>query len=250
MKKKKIYNLIEIIYNLLFNKKSYFRNAIINNPKSFFNINEKFNKLITLELSENKIFNGQVKRKELIENILKDNDFDFIIETGTYLGNTTIFLQKFNIPVLTTEINDYFYRISKLRFEEYKNIALYNMDSLKFLKKIDKEKDYFIYLDAHWYKELPLDGEIKILSDIENQVIVIDDFKIPDKPEWGYDVYNDIELSLNNISIPKKFKIFFPDYNVKLEKFHNRGYLIMTSGEKYYNSLKENNNLKEYELRD
>ena len=87
------------------------------------------------------------------------------------------------------------------------------------------------------------------MSDIENQVIVIDDFKIPDKPEWGYDVYNDIELSLDNISIPKKFKTFFPIYDVKLEKFHNRGYLIMTSGEKYYDSLKENTNLKEYKLK-
>jgi hypothetical protein len=47
------------------------------------------------------------------------------------------------------------------------------------------------YLDAHSHIETPLLDELKAIAEAEiKPIIVIHDWKIPDRPDLGYDSYN------------------------------------------------------------
>jgi hypothetical protein len=51
-------------------------------------------------------------------------------------------------------------------------------------------KRLFFYLDAHWYADLPLEGELDIIAtDWKHFVIMIDDFEVPGDEGYGYDSY-------------------------------------------------------------
>ena len=232
---KKLKNKLYITYKIFFDKNSNFRNLLIKNPNEFFQTEEQLNKLIKFHFSEHNPFNGQKVRTEIVQDIISNEKFDKIIETGTHLGNTTKFLSNFAIPIETIEVNKYYFELSKLRFNEVTNVKVINADSAEYLKNLDKNLRYFIYLDAHWYSELPLASELEILSNIKNQIILIDDFK-----------YNEIELSLKDIKIPEQFKIFFPKYNPIKEENTGRGYIFLTSSETYYQKLSEIELLSEY----
>ena len=243
---KKINNLIHVIYKILFNKKSNFRNVILKTPEEFFNVEEDLNKLVKFNFSEHNPFNGQKIRTDIIKNIISNGDFDKIVETGTHIGNTTKFFSNFDIPIETIEINDYYFQISKLRFSEVENIKVIKGNSQEYLENLDRNINYFIYLDAHWYSELPLNKELEILSKIKNQIILIDDFKVPFDNSWEYDEYEGVELSLKFINIPKNFKLFFPNYNPTKEKNAYRGYVLLTSSQTYYKKLSKIELLSEY----
>jgi len=48
----------------------------------------------------------------------------------------------------------------------------------------------FFYLDAHWNEDLPLAEEIGIVfSRCPSAVVMIDDFRVPFDPGYGYDDY-------------------------------------------------------------
>jgi hypothetical protein len=47
-------------------------------------------------------------------------------------------------------------------------------------------------LDAHWYADLPLEGELDIIAkDWEHFVIMIDDFQVPGDEGYGFDSYGE-----------------------------------------------------------
>ncbi|MEK6883281.1 MAG: hypothetical protein AABY22_26880, partial [Nanoarchaeota archaeon] len=77
------------------------------------------------------------------------------IETGAYKG-TNALVQSKNFQFITTcEINKELYEIAKERLKKYKNIFIYNLDSVDYLLKIyriiNPDEIVFIYLDAHFY---------------------------------------------------------------------------------------------------
>ena len=48
----------------------------------------------------------------------------------------------------------------------------------------------FFYLDAHWNEDLPLAEELDtIFCRSSNPVVMIEDFQVPDDPDYGYDDY-------------------------------------------------------------
>ena len=191
----KLKNIIYLTYKIFFDKKSNFRNLLIKSPEEFFETEEYINKLIKFYFSEHNPFNGQKVRTEIVKDIISNENFDKIIETGTHIGNTTKFLSKFKIPIETVEINKYYSELSKLRFDQVDNVKVINENSAEYLKCLDKSLSYFIYLDAHWYSDLPLNNELEILSQVKKQIILIDDFKVPYHNDWGFDKYNDVEVS-------------------------------------------------------
>ena len=51
------------------------------------------------------------------------------------------------------------------------------------------------YLDAHWYKDLPLAEEIRIIRDqCKRGVIVIDDFFVSGSPGFDFDEYPGVRI--------------------------------------------------------
>ena len=117
-----------------------------------------------------------------------------IVETGTYEGNTAIFLARNFKNVFTIECNE---EIIKKANDNIKN-ANVNVNLIfgkseevleLVLSKIDNNTIF--YLDAHWYGHCPLKNELNSIKKFNlKPVIAIHDFYVPGSKNLGYDVYN------------------------------------------------------------
>ncbi len=141
-------------------------------------------------------FNGQSARKEIFRKLLSTIDFQFIVETGTWLGDTTAYMAELSkLPVFSAEVNRRYHSIAKMRLKDIQNVNLRNVDSTVLIKELSKQDGLsnacpFFYLDAHWYRELPLTQEIElIVQQWDRFVIMVDDFKVPGDDGYGYDDY-------------------------------------------------------------
>ena len=163
-------------------------------------------------------FNGQVKRTEFITIALRQIPFSKIIETGTYLGNSTIALSCLtNAEVHTIEVNKKYFEFSSMRINrDYsdREIHLHLGDSKIILNslvsKLNVETEIlFLYLDAHWDTNLPLFSEVETLNDWGGKFLaVIDDFRIPDDVGYGYDSYGTQVVGIESLPKLKNSKIF------------------------------------------
>jgi hypothetical protein len=189
--------------------------------------------------------NGQTARLEVAREILEHLGIKAIIETGTYRGTTTHWLAQFGLPVLTTEINPRYHAFSKKRLSRFANVELYKSDSLTFLPTLKKRKELhevpvFFYLDAHWHKHLPLREEIEMIMGLFSKpVIMIDDFKVPDDPAYGYDDYGpDKALTLEYIApVSKGLAVYFPKTSAKWESGAKRGSVVLARDPEHIKKL-------------
>lgn len=165
-----------------------------------------------------------------------------IVETGTYLGQSTIDFVKLGVPVHTTEIRQEYQDKAKGRLAESKNVNFYLGDSAELLSKrilpSIQNVNAILFLDAHWYGDNILERELKVLSDFysgkkNKPVLALHDFKVPGRPEFGFDGYNgrDFEWSwvkpyMDKLYGAGKYNFF---YNKELCKTatHNRGCLFI-----------------------
>lgn len=154
-----------------------------------------------------------------ISKLIKKFNIERIVETGTYLGWSTKFLDSFNISVDTIEINQDYLRRAKINLFESKNVTFHLGSSPFVLDKILKknEKNVLFFLDAHWEKYCPLLDELKLISKKQiKPVICIHDFFVPDGnkmrngndfilvesgkgSKFGYDEYEGKALNMNYI---------------------------------------------------
>jgi hypothetical protein len=172
-------------------------------------------------LSDEIGFNGQCGRKEIVRDLLASFPFEAIVETGTWIGNTTGYLAKTTgLPIYTTEMNDLFYAVARKRLSGLGSIHFHLQDSRSFLRDLKSEviaKNFvFIYLDAHWHEDLPLREEIKLVAETwERYVIMIDDFGVPFDQGYRYDDYG-----RGKTLHPRAFKPIFRAH--RLESFYPR----------------------------
>lgn len=244
---KKLLKLIKVNYLIIKTRNNDLINDILKFPKQILlHGSRKKNEIVRSYLS-NYEFNGQKCRSLVVEEIINNFKPKEIIEAGTYLGNTLEFLSKFGIKTHSIEINPEFYYISKSRFVENNNVTLYCDDSLKVLPKIiNQEKETFIYLDSHWYENLPLEKELELINSISDVIVLIDDFKIPKNADWKFDKYNQTELSLEDINIPSDFSIYFPNYTPKEDGGFRSGCVFLSKGEKANSVLNNIKLIKKY----
>lgn len=140
-------------------------------------------------------FNGQAGRKRIFESLARELRFDCIVETGTFVGDTAGWMHHVTgLPVYSSEINPRFHILARKRLESFQGIHLELGNSLDFLAKLAasplKDKFIFFYLDAHWYRNLPLASELRIINDCWRRfVIMIDDFEVPRDEGYGFDDY-------------------------------------------------------------
>lgn len=139
-------------------------------------------------------FNGDIYLQETFKKLFKLHKPNMIIETGTYMGDTTEFLSSFNVPVITTEINKNFYNISCKKLNDIPNITMLFGDSENELKenfnKI-KDKKILFFLDSHFFNDKILERELTLLKSLLiKPIIVIHDFYVPDK-DFAYDSWDD-----------------------------------------------------------
>ena len=228
----------------------------INKIFIFSGINERISKLensLIYEYNESEFnwkkycLNGQKYRKGIIENILSNNNFDTIVETGTEYGFTTKFFSQFSKRVVSIEKSIPIYTIAKKNLIKENNIQLLLNDSKNIDKILGKEginlntqNNIFFYLDAHSDDDYPLADEIiYIFNNYKNFVMLIDDFQVPNDDGYGYDSYRGKKLNLNFIKkiFKKKEYIFFPNVSSTKETGRLRGYIIITNNDNFKNFL-------------
>lgn len=145
--------------------------------------------------------------RELVEALAKNGAIDNFIETGTYLGETTVWASSIFKNVYTIEISEEIYKKTSIKYKDVSNINFYLGDSKDILPEIIpniKGKALF-WLDGHWcgrntggkFNECPIFMELDQAVKTEDPVILIDDLRYflgPNPNDYGENY-----PSLNNI---------------------------------------------------
>jgi hypothetical protein len=83
------------------------------------------------------------------------------------------------------------------------------------------------WLDAHGFgfNDWPLRQEVQFITkNVSNALILIDDFRVPGRPEFGFDAYNGQACALEYISDflepGRKYYVIYPTYRDKTSKVH------------------------------
>ena len=200
-------------------------------------------------------FNGQRKRREIVDHLFDVVKFDNVVETGTFLGNTTEYFCKIaasrdKIRVFSCDTNEFFLNFAFGRLRDFNNLDLKLSSSAEFLARIGKTiqgQTNFVYLDAHWGNYLPFRDEVEILSNWENTIILVDDFKVEGDPSYLYDDYGDIGvLNVDYIrDLLGGYHIFFPAHTSDEENATEcRGYVFLTKSVYLSQILSEEDNLR------
>lgn len=139
--------------------------------------------------------NGQVGRLQICRQIFAKLPPSAVVETGTFVGNTTVFFAELGVPVYTAEVKPRYHAFAEMRFRPMRDrVHVELADSRAFLRRLANDpavpKDgVFFYLDAHWYSDLPLAEEIDtIFGSWQRSVVMIDDFAVPGD-SYEYDDY-------------------------------------------------------------
>jgi predicted O-methyltransferase YrrM len=179
-------------------------------------------------------FNGQAERTRTIESLVDRFEPGCCIETGTFFGHTSKRLAEFGVPVYTIERDPGLANVARLRLARRQNITVLRGDSATLLPSLAAKPDVrepFIYLDAHWGEGLPLVSELEtIFSAWADCVVVIDDFRVPHDDSYGYDVYDEAELSLELLALPGDVTAGFPTLPAREETGGRRGTLYLGRG--------------------
>jgi hypothetical protein len=148
-------------------------------------------------------FNGDIFLAKKFLEIINREKIVNVVETGTYLGDTTKFFGENACSVYTVERDGEYFRSSQARNDLGQNIKFYLGNSWEVLDNeiIPQIKGQTVfYLDAHWGQPCPTVLELGIIAKHGlKPVIVIHDFKVPNQPGLGWDSYPDFEYKIENI---------------------------------------------------
>ena len=182
------------------------------------------------------VLNGQVGRVEIVREIINAIPVTAIIETGTYRGaSTSFFCEITDQPVHSVEAVPRFHHYAARRLSEHPNARLTIGDSRSFLTALvgEVESPVFIYLDAHWYDDLPLADELRIIAKSGIQaVILVDDFAVLDDAGYSYDDYGPgralVPAYLDAIDEISDWARFSPSLHSAEETGGRRGCVVLT----------------------
>ena len=186
-------------------------------------------------------FNGQAHRKRMFRELVDACGFNRLIETGTYIGDTTAFMATTTgLPVHTCEANRTFQALARSRVQGINGIQFHSGDSRQCLRELLAApasqawlgQPLFFYLDAHWHADLPLVEEIALISShAKDFVILIDDFRVEGDAGYGYDNYGgdrSLELSTLRTVIDRyRLRSFFPSLPSAQETGGRRGSVVL-----------------------
>jgi hypothetical protein len=184
-------------------------------------------------------FNGQPLRQALFRNVIKFFRPSALIETGAYRGATTEFFAVTGLPVYSIEANPRSYGFTRARLWHRHNVHLILGDSRRGLRELFGgslrpllRSNLFFYLDAHWSEDLPLLEELElIVNECSSALIMIDDFKVPDESNYGFDDYGPgkaLTLDLIKPVVAKRrLAVYFPSVSADDEGGEKRGCVVL-----------------------
>lgn len=185
-------------------------------------------------------FNGQRFRRLIFNELLTVFDFEAVVETGTYTGNTTAYIDEHVLcPIFSVELSPRFHAFSRRRLKSRENVTLKRVDSRKFLHEAALSSSMpkgtvLFYLDAHWNDDLPLAEELRVILDVwSNPVIMIDDFQVPGDEGYSYDDYGSgkvlNEAYLRDSGLLEHVRVFYPAASSDQETGFKRGCVVLTN---------------------
>ena len=128
-----------------------------------------------------------------------------VIETGSYLGDTTLwFAQNFE-NTISIEVNAKFLDVAMEKCKDYP-VGFYLGNSLEILPRIlhhhnpESAERVLFYLDAHGFgNPCPLPMELKFISTLPvKPIIIIHDFYNPLHPEYSHNTFPDFDITITN----------------------------------------------------
>lgn len=148
---------------------------------------------------------------------------DLLVETGTYLGDSSAIARQVFDEIHTVELSEVLFNRICQRFAHMPGMFLYQGDSetvlAQILSQINPDKKIAILLDSHWSGgetakgfDVPILRELDAIgkSGIRNCIIIIDDIRcFQNQPKESGDSYQYPDLSI----IVQHIKTINPDYS-------------------------------------
>lgn len=134
-------------------------------------------------------FHGDEFFQKIVKDIVQKHHLKSAIETGTYHGDSSLFMEELGLAVNTIEAREDYFNHAKERFRQ-RRVFNFLGDSRSFLKTILHAfpESCLVFLDAHWQDDWPLKEELDILINVRSKtknVVIIDDFDVPNSRMKG-----------------------------------------------------------------
>ena len=125
--------------------------------------------------------------KELVKTLAKKFEIKNFIETGTYLGGTSVWASGIFPTVHTVEFSEEIYKTTSTKFKDVKNITFHFGNSKDVLPQVIPtiKGSTLFWLDGHWcgrntagkYTDCPIFAELEQAVKVEKPAILIDDLR-------------------------------------------------------------------------
>jgi hypothetical protein len=187
--------------------------------------------------------------RQMVLELLGHFKFTSFVETGTFRGYSTEFIASHysHLPVFTSEVMPLSYKLSRNALSKYSNVTTHLGNSSDWIGEKISQHCFgnfpLFYLDAHWQRYWPLRDELRHIATVKlRTIIVIDDFEVPEHPEFGFDIDGGGEVvegqncNLDYIRPallpPNSYHAVFPKYSqqdANLSSWHGsvRGHVIL-----------------------
>lgn len=174
-------------------------------------------------------FHGDECLLTLVDYIMPDC-INFI-ETGVHRGDTFAYVAH-NYPYrfsVGCEPNENYLKEAEKKVKDLENVELFKMTSQEFLPYLFENdvcdfKNLF-WLDAHGHGfDWPLAFEVEFVTSHYNKsFILIDDFQVPGKPQFSYDISTGNACSYETIKpyIKNDYQVYYPAYTERTSKTMN-----------------------------
>jgi hypothetical protein len=179
-------------------------------------------------------FNGQHVRLRAVRHLIASHHPDVFLETGTFFGFTTRFFVGRGAPVYSVEIKRTYHALARLRLgwgaPELRLRRGHSLEAISELRGQGFARP-FVYLDAHWWAELPLAREVgELLAGDGDVLIVVDDARVPDDDGYAHDSHDGVALGLGMLDLSPDVAVAFPAIASADETGARRGTLYLARG--------------------
>jgi hypothetical protein len=186
-------------------------------------------------------FAGDGIEKAFVQAAVRVLKIRHMVETGTHSGKTSLWLGSTfrSCDVFTCEVVPEVYEMAKRTLAQQKNVRVDLADSGTWVHALCESEirghSALFFLDAHgmasvWNRDHPLLAELRSIENRDQpSIIIIDDFKVPDRPDMAFcvrethtsmshplaermDLGDALDISLISDAISDSDVLLFPDY--------------------------------------
>ncbi|HEY1684266.1 MAG TPA: hypothetical protein VGG19_05860 [Tepidisphaeraceae bacterium] len=178
-------------------------------------------------------FHGDLHILKLVDYLM--GYAEAFIETGTYMAQTATYVARNypEIPLFTCEPDPKRYADVRAKLVGYPQARAYNQFSPEFLQQSHTahpelcQQTNLYWLDAHGFgfDNWPLRQEVEFITrNVSNALILIDDFRVPERPEFAFDAYKGqacaLEYIADSMHTGRTYYVIYPTYREKTSKVH------------------------------